>query len=298
MKKSPLRRNLAGHPFLSLLLFASCLACSPAAFAQDRLQNISGRTRVDTGSNVLIGGFIVGGTGTKKVIVRALGPSLAVNGSPVVGRLEDPTLEVYASGSNVPLAFNDNWKDSQRGQIEATGLQPANDLESAAILGLDPGSYTVVVRGKSNGTGIGLIEVYDLAPNAAARLLNISTRGVVQSGDNLLIGGFIIAGGTIISPGLTVIVRALGPSLSDSGVANPLGDPTLEIVNSNGVSVASNDDWKSGSFTDIQGSGLAPSDDRESAIKRTLPADGYTAVIRGKNGATGVALVEVYEATP
>ncbi len=250
--------------------------------------NLSARLPVGTDDNVLIGGLIIAGTEAKQVIVRGLGPSLAVNGIPLGGTLADPTLELY-QGSTLIMS-NDNWKDSQEGAIEATGIPPIDDLESAIVATLAPGTYTVILQGKNNGTGIGLVEAYDLDPTAQSTLANTSTRGLVQTGDNVLIGGFIVGNGGSD----TVVVRAIGPSLAAAGVANPLADPTLDLYDGNGVLILSDDNWRDSQEALIQSTGLAPPNDAESAIIRSLTPGAYTAVVRGKDGATGVALVEVY----
>ncbi len=251
--------------------------------------NLSARLNVGTGDDVLIAGLIVSGDAAKEVIVRGLGPSLVDNGLPVGTTLANPTLELYQEGTL--LMSNDDWKDSQQSAIEATDVAPTDDLESAIIATLDPGSYTVVLRGQNGGTGIGLVEVYDLDTAAASSLGNTSTRGVIQSGDdNVLIAGFIVGNGGSD----TVVVRAIGPSLADSGVANPLADPTLDLYDENGAVIRSDDDWRDSQESLIQSTGLAPTNDAESAIIRSLAAGNYTAVVRGKEGGTGVALVEVY----
>jgi phospholipase/lecithinase/hemolysin len=250
--------------------------------------NLSARLNVGTDEDVLIGGLIVDGTGAKQVIVRGIGPSLAVNGTPLANTLADPVLELYQNG--VLLTSNDNWKDSQQTDIEATGLQPPNDLESAIVISLDPGEYTVILRGQNSGTGIGLVEAYDLDSAAPSTLANTSTRGFVQTGDDVLIGGFIIGNGG----SETVVVRAIGPSLAEAGVANPLADPTLDLYDANGALILSDDNWRDSQESLIQSTSLAPTNDAESAIIRSLEAGSYTAIVRGKDGGTGVALVEVY----
>ncbi len=248
------------------------------------LGNISTRISVGTDDNVLIGGFIVTGEGDKNVIVRAIGPSLGEAG--VAGALADPVLELH-DGSGAIIATNDNWKATQQSAIEATTVAPTNDKESAIVKRLTPGNYTAVVRGKNRGTGVGLVEAYGL--DGTAKLANISTRGLVQTDDNVMIGGFIILNaGTPTN----VIVRAIGPSLA--GVSNALADPTLELRDGEGTLLASNDDWKDTQKTEIIATTVAPTKDKESAIVRTLGAGNYTAIVRGKNNSTGVALVEAY----
>ena len=243
---------------------------------------------------MLIGGFIVVGTENKRVLLRGLGPSL-----PVTGRLADPVLELHRADTTL-LAMDNNWKDKQAAEITATGIPPSKDLESAivATLAAKPASqggagYTGLLAGQGGGTGIGLLEIYDLNIGAKSKLANISTRGFVGTGDDLLIGGFI-PGPSGRAP-LKVLVRALGPSLTKQGVAGALQDPVLELHDAHGALLA-NDNWKDASnAAEIQAT-LPPPDDHESAIITTLaPSNaGYTAVVRGAGGAIGVALVEVY----
>ncbi len=252
-----------------------------------QLLNISTRLRVLTGDNVLIGGFIVLGPDSKQVIIRGIGPSL---GGLVADVLADPTLELRAGDGSL-LATNNNWKSDQETEIEATGLAPTNDLESAIVATL-PGngaSYTAILKGNGGSTGVGLVEAYDLDTTADAKLANISTRGFVDAGDNVLIGGFIAGEGVA-----DVIVRAIGPSLAVVGVAGALENPTLELYNIFGAIIASNDDWRDSQETEIAATGLQPSDDLESAILTTLPPGAYTAIVRGTNDTTGVGLVEIY----
>jgi hypothetical protein len=254
----------------------------------DRLLNISTRLRVGTGENALIGGFIITGSEAKKVIIRAIGPSLASQG--VSGVLANPTLELF-DGAGEPIAFNNNWKEDQQGEIEGSTIPPGNDLEAAIVRTLPPGNYTAVVRGEGGATGIGLVEVYDLAGAAAAKLANISSRGFVEAGENVMIGGFIVGGG---GGGTRVIVRALGPSLANGGVEGALQNPTLQLVDGDGSELAANDDWKGGQRAELEAIGIQPSDDRESALLATLASGNYTAIVKGQGDGTGVGLVEVY----
>lgn len=253
------------------------------------LGNISTRANVLAGDNVVIGGFIVTGTGSKKVIVRGLGPSLSAHG--VTGALADPTLELH-NGTGALILSNDNWKATQQAVIQATGIPPTNDKEAAILATLAPGSYTAILRGKSNGTGVGLIEVYDLDSAANSKLGNISTRSFVNTGDNVLIGGLIVGGN---GGSDTVLVRAIGPSLTSAGVAHALPDPTLELHNGNGALISSNDNWKTTQLAAIQATGIPPKNDKEAAILATVASGNYTAIVRGKNNTTGVGLVEVYQ---
>ena len=253
----------------------------------DLFANISTRAQVGTGDNALIGGFIITGNQPKTVIVRAIGPSL-----PLAGALADPVIEVHGSSGEL-LATNDNWKDATTKQeIINSGLAPANDLESALWGVIEPGAYTVVVRGKNNATGIGLFEVYDLDTTIPTKLANVSTRGHVGSGDDVMIAGVIIVG----SRPVNVILHAIGPSLARIGVQNPLEDPVLELRDPNGGLIASNDNWQEHE-AEVNATSLPPNDPRESAIVARLYPANYTAIVRGKNGETGVALVDAYYLT-
>ena len=252
--------------------------------------NLSTRGFVSSGDNVLIGGFIVTGTEPKSMVLRALGPSLS--GFGLSGVLSDPVLRLYNS-SHTLIATNDNWQgDPNHFIVEANGLVPANVSESAMARSLAPGAYTVIVTGKDPTPGIGLVELYDLSPLSNSKLGNISTRGSVGTGDNVLISGFIV--GEVENA--TVVVRALGPSLASYGVSGVLSDPTLEIYDSTGSVIASNDNWLDNvNWIDVRKNALSPTDERESALVLHLPAGAYTAIVRGANGATGNALVEVYD---
>lgn len=244
--------------------------------------NISSRLKVERGDNVLIGGFIVAGTASKRIIVRAPGPSLRV-----AGALADPVLELY-NGAGQLVATNDNWRDAPNKQeIIDSGLAPTQDSEPAILTRVAPDNHTAIVRGSNSTTGVGLVEVYDLEDGSESKLANISTRGFVQSGDNVLIGGLILSG----SFPRRVIVRALGPSLP---LAGTLPNPNLTLHDANGALLAANDDWRTEQESEIAASHLAPANDLESAILRTLLPGNYTAVVRGAPGTTGVALVEAY----
>ena len=254
-----------------------------------RLANISARLQVGLGDDVLIGGFIVRGSPAKRIMIRAIGPSLSSSG--IMNALADPILELHDSTGAV-IATNDNWADNANQQeIIDTGIAPASPKESVILARLpsdDNGvAYTAILRGAGNTTGVGLLEVYDLDRGLGPRVLNISTRGRVDVGDNVMIGGVIVAG----QASQRVIVRAIGPSLP---VAGKLADPTLELHDGNGGLLASNDNWRSDQEAEIIATTIPPSNDLESAIVATLPPANYTAVVRGVNNTTGVALVEVY----
>jgi hypothetical protein len=271
-----------------------------------QLTNVSTRAFVQTGDDVMIGGFIVQGTQSKTVIIRAIGPELIPFGIP--NPLADPTLDLH-DGTGALIASNDNWMTTiiggiitadQVAAIRASGYAPTDPTESAMIVTLSPGNYTAIVRGVNNTMGIGLVEVYDLSTTSSSILLNISTRSFVQTDDSVMIGGFIVQG----TQPKRVIVRAIGSELSQYGVPNTLPDPTLELHAQNGATIASNDNWMTtiigGLITTdqvaaIRDSGYAPTDTRESAMIVNLQPGNYTAIVRGKNIIVGVALVEVYD---
>jgi hypothetical protein len=258
------------------------------------LANISTRTNVGTGDNVMIAGFIVSGSQSKTVLIRVLGPTLGSLG--VANVLADPMLELHDSSGAV-IAANDDWQiGSQVAQINATAYAPKNPDESALIATLAPGSYTAIVRGYNETTGVGLVEVYEL-DSVTTRLSNISTRGFVGTGDNVLIGGLII-NGTLPK---NVILRAIGPSMAapPTSLGGTLSDPMLELHDGSGNLVASNDDW--GSSPDalaIAATPYKPSNAKESAIISTLTPGSYTAIVRGVNNTTGIGLVEAYDLDP
>jgi hypothetical protein len=251
-----------------------------------QLLNISTRLKVQTGDNILIGGFIITGSASKTVIIRGIGPSLPAT---IPGRLVDPTLELH--GPNNLLITNDNWNDTQPTEVQSSGLAPAGSLESVIFMTLPPGEYTVILKDKNGTTGIGLVEVYDLTAASDSKLGNISSRGFVETADDVMIAGFIFGQGTASEK---VIIRALGPSLP--GIANILVDPTLALYDGDGTLLISNDNWRDDASQEalIIATGLAPSNNLESAIVTTLPHGNYTAIVAGLNGGTGVALAEVY----
>ena len=264
-----------------------------ATLAAGVLGNISTRLAVQTGENVLIGGFIITGTAPKQVLIRGIGPSLTHFG--VINALADPVLELHLPEGSV--VSNNNWKiddqtqQSQEAIIGATNAAPTDDLESAVLITLNPGAYTAILSGKNQATGIGLVEVYDFSLTARATLANISTRGFVNTGDNAMIGGFIV-----IPPergNTTLLIRAIGPSLTAFGVNNALADPVLELHDSNGGTFT-NDNWQNDPNAALIPTSLQPKDARESATYQTLPPGAYTVIVRGANNTTGVGLIEVY----
>jgi hypothetical protein len=259
-------------------------------FNPPRLANISARAQIGTGDNVLIAGFIIHGAGLKQVVLRGLGPSLQVNGTPVVGRLQNPVLELH-DGNGALIASNDNWMtDINANQVRAASLAPPDPSEAALARSLAPGSYTAIVRGANNTTGIGLAELYDLSQPPMSTVANISARSFVGTGDNALIGGIVVTG----LASQPVLFRAIGPDLTSAGVPNALADPTMELHDTNGTLIASNDNWKSNQQAQIEATRLPPGDDRDAAILLTLRPGNYTAIVRGSGGTTGVALVEAY----
>jgi hypothetical protein len=260
------------------------------------LVNLSTRAFVGTDNNVVIGGFIIQGSQPATVVLRGIGYSLPASG--ISNALHDPMIELH-DANNAILATSDDWvDDSWASTVASYHLDPSNSIESAILTTLNPGSYTVVVRSFDNGdgqlTGTGLVELYDLH-TTGGRAGNISTRGPVMGGDQVLIGGFIVGG----SQSKEVVVRAIGPSLVNSGISGALSDPAVELHNGSGSLLASNDNWQSGpDAAKIQSEGLAPTNAAESALQATLAPGSYTAIVSGTNGDTGVALVEVYDLSP
>jgi cyclophilin family peptidyl-prolyl cis-trans isomerase len=262
------------------------------------LANISTRAVVGNLDAALIGGFIVRGDVPKRIVIRALGPSLTANGLPVPGALQDPALEVH-DGSGALIASNNNWQDDPNSQaVIDAGIAPTEPNESALLLTLPSNStglgYTAVVQGAGGTTGVGLVEAYDIDASPGSSVLNISTRSDVQTGDNVLIGGFIVYGtGT-----QRVLMRAIGPSLAGA-VANPLSDPTLTLYDAQGVQIDFNDDWEDNPAKDeIIASTIPPTDPKESAVLQDLVPGSYTAIVRGAGNATGTGLVEAYALPP
>jgi hypothetical protein len=241
----------------------------------------------------MIGGFIITGNASKPVVVRGLGPSLASSDIPASALLADPLLELRGSGGLI--AMNDNWKESpQRMQIEGTPFEPADDKEAVILATLEPGNYTAVVKGVGQTSGVGLVEVYDHDQTVDSQLANISTRGFVLTSDNVMIGGFVLGGSENATE---IAVRALGPSLTGSGLSDVLEDPTLELYNANGTIMVSNDDWQSdpASAGQLTANGLALPHPKESGIFTSLAPPGqFTAIVAGKDGGIGIALVEIY----
>jgi hypothetical protein len=257
------------------------------------ITNFSTRASVQTGQGVTIAGFIVTGTASKSIIVRGLGPTLGQPPFNVPNVLADPTLDLHNSTSSI--ATNDNWQSAANAnQIPTSPVdyRPPNSLESAILITLQPGAYTAILSGKNSTTGNGLVEVYDLAPSTFSQLTNVSTRGFVGTDQNVLIGGFITAGG---NGSTEVVVRGLGPTLTQFGVAGALADPALTLVDGNGNIVRSNNNWKETQQAEIQASGKAPPNDLEAAILTTVPAGNYTVILSGNAGGTGIGLVEVYK---
>ncbi len=265
---------------------------SPTPTPAAKSLNISTRASVGLDDEVVVGGFIVTGESPKKVLLRALGPSLGDLG--LSGYLKDPVLELHGPDGSI-ITSDDNWRESraQALLIQASGLAPSDDPESALVATLAPAGYTAIVKGKDGATGLALVEVYDLDDAADSQLGNISTRSSIQSGENVAIGGFILGGA---EKGAEVVIRAVGPSLSDQGVANALPDSTLELHDKDGALLASNDNWQDdpAQAAQILAAGFAPHDDLEAVILTTLPPGLYSAIVSGKGGATGIGLVEIY----
>jgi acid phosphatase len=249
--------------------------------------NNSTRLQTGAGNDVLIGGFIIAGQTPKRTVVRGLGPSLQINGVPIPGTLSDPVIELHRSDGALAAANND-WKDTQAIEIQATGLAPRDDREAAIVALLDPGAYSVVLSGRNNGTGIGLVEAYDIDQTSPARLLNLAARGRVQTQNNVMIGGVILAGADYAR----VVFRGLGPSIP---IPDRLSDPVLELHDGNGATIGTNDNWKQTQGAEIQASGLSPANDAEAAIIGNFAPGQYTVILRGKDGTSGIGLVEAYK---
>jgi hypothetical protein len=255
--------------------------------------NLSTRMRVQTGENVGIGGFIITGSVPKRVLLRAIGPSLTRYG--ITDPLVDPVLELHGP-TGFTTVINNNWRDTQESEIEATGIPPVNDLESAILRDLNPGAYTAVVRGNGNTLGVALIEVYDLNQAANSKLANLSTRAFVSIGDNIVIAGFLLSDNDTED---RIVLRGIGPSLAPGifPVSAVLADPNLELRDSNGTLLVSNNDWEDNAAqaAEITAAGLAPTNPREAAIAATLPPGLYTALLFGTANGTGIGVVEVYD---
>jgi hypothetical protein len=255
--------------------------------------NLSTRMRVETGDNVGIGGFIITGSDPKHVLVRAIGPSLTQFGVPNV--LADPVLELHGPGAFITIT-NDNWRadPAQEAQIEATGIPPTSDLEAAIDVRLAPGAYTAIVRGNGDTSGVALVEVYDLNQLVPSKLDNISTRALVRTGDSMVIAGFMLSGQ---SGSDRVVIRGIGPSLSNAGVPNALADPTLALHDGNGALLIANNDWHDDPMqaSQLTSVGLAPDNGLEAGIVTNLPPGLYTALLVGRSNGSGVGLVEVYD---
>jgi hypothetical protein len=258
-------------------------AILPAA----KTTNSSTRAVVRAGQSAPIAGFIVSG-GAKTVMVRGLGPTLHQSGF-LGGVLADPFVSLFDRAGNL-LQTNDNWKDSQEAEIQATGLAPPNDLESAILRTLQPGNYTAVLSGKGGALPrLGLVEVYDANTGALAELANVSTRGFVGTGSAVIIAGFISNGST------QVVVRGLGPTLAQFGISQPLADPVVSLFDGNGNLVSTNNNWKDKQQAAIQATGLAPPNELEAAVLAPVSAGNYTAILSGNGGGTGIGLIEVYK---
>ena len=255
-----------------------------------RLANIAGRSLVQQNDNIGIGGFIVRGSGSKRVMIRGIGSSLKSGDAPLPGRLADPIVDLRGESGAV-LQQNDNWRQSsQQQEIQDTGIAPSDDNEAAIVMTLAPGTYTAVLQGANGSQGIGVVEIYDLEPTAGPELANLAARAFVSTGDNILVGGVILNG---VTP-KRVLLRGIGPSLSGS-LPNALANPTMQLFNGNGDSLATNDNWKDApNAGEITATGIAPTNDAESAILLPLGPGLYTAVVNGVDNGTGNGVVEIY----
>jgi hypothetical protein len=270
------------------------LALTSAPPLTGSLLNLSTRMAVGTGNSVLIGGFIITG-GPKNVVIRGIGPSLAKYN--IANPLSDPYLELHG-GTGALIAQNNDWQEnpSRAAAIQASGLAPQDSRESALLVNLQSGNYTAVLGGVNGSVGVGLVEVYDTdGAGAAAKAVNVSTRGYVSTGDSVMIGGFIVGGSDFGN----IVVRGIGPSLANFGIANPLQNPELDLYDGNGRKLISVDNWQDmPNYGEVIAAGLAPSDSRECAIAASFSPGNYTAVLRGINNTSGIGLVEVYNLRP
>ena len=267
---------------------------TPSQATVSKVIELSTRLRVQTGDQVGIGGFIITGTTPKNVIVRALGPTLVRSG--IADVLADPTLELHGPSGFATIS-NDNWRDTQQTEILDTGVAPTENVEAAIVATLNPGAYTAIVRGNNAASGVALVEIYDLNPDADSKLANLSTRAFVSTGENIVIAGILVSNNSTSD---RVTVRGIGPSLSSMGVPNALANPTLELRNNNGSLIATNNDWQDNAVQSqaINAAGLAPTNALESAVMATLPPGLYTALLFGLNDGTGNGAVEVYDLGP
>jgi hypothetical protein len=269
---------------------ATATATATPTPAAPQSQNISTRLKVDTGDKIMIAGFIIQGNQSKSVLLRGMGPSLAAFG--IQGVLLDPVLELRNSNSSITT--NDNWVDNpQRSLFEGGPFQPSDNRESVVLGTLAAGNYTALLTGKNNTAGVGIVEVYDRDPAADAQLANISTRGFVQAGENVMIGGFILGGST---NNTRIALRGVGPSLAQFGLNPVLADPTLELHDANGATLVANDNWTDDATSAalLSANGLGLGDTKEAGIFTSLPAGQFTVVLAGKNGGIGIGLIEVY----
>jgi len=250
--------------------------------------------RVQTGDNVGIGGFIIAGSSPKEVIIRAIGPSLSHHN--VLNVLTDPMLELHGPGEFVTMT-NNNWRDRQEVEIQATGIPPTNDSESAIVATLPPGAYTAIVRGTGNSSGVALVEIYDLSEGVDSKMANLSTRAFVSTGEDIVIAGFLLSEASL--SGNKVVIRGIGPSLAPGSfpASTVLPDPTLELRDTNGTLLMGNDNWQDNAVqaAELMAAGLAPVSNLESGIVAILPPGLYTALLSGRNDSTGIGLIEVYD---
>jgi len=255
-----------------------------------RLGNISTRMQVLTGNDVMIGGFVIGGSTTKRVAIVATGPSLAAFG--ITNALANPTLTLVRSSDQATIATNDDWQSAaNQAELTAAGFAPSNTLEAAILIDLAPGAYTAIVSGVGNGTGVSVIGVYEVN-HPETPLTNISTRGRVLTGNDVMIGGFVVNG----AAPKTLAIVATGPSLAAYGIASPLANPMITVVRSSDQAVvASNDDWQADAkAAQLTAAGFAPTNPLESGLLLTLPPGAYTVIVQGAGGGTGVAVIGVY----
>ncbi|HYP16092.1 MAG TPA: hypothetical protein VEQ65_02690, partial [Opitutus sp.] len=261
-----------------------------------RLVNLSTRAVVGAGSDVLIAGFVIRGPGPKDVLIRALGPNIAAS---VPGALTQLRLQLFDEKGRAVVG-NERWASLLKADFTKVGAGLLSDSSGDAALRvtLAPGNYTAQVNGVSSTKGVALVEVYEM--DGTSRLINLSTRARVETGDGIMISGLVITG----TGSRRVLVRALGPNLADVGVTGTLSDPVISVINSSGAVVAGNDNWSDGSSIAMMsatsaaaGAGPLRPGSKDAAIITQLPSGAYTIHVKGNGSASGVALLEVYDIT-
>ena len=276
-----------------LLAILILLLLTTATTANPRLTNISTRGDVGTGDNVLIGGFIISGTEEKTLVLRARGPSLSAADPTLQTLLQDPHISVFSGASLIDS--NDDWRQHENSTLLPPSLQPSEEKEAALLMQLKPGAYTVIVSGSSDELGLAIVEAFEVTDSGLTRFINISTRGLVGLSDNVLIGGLVISG----ERNKSVTIRARGPSLKIEApeLGQILSNPSLQLFDSQGTLIDSNDSWREHRNSGSVKPELIPNSELEAVITTNLAPGAYTAIVRGNENGTGIAIVEIFEST-